>query len=490
MHDTPGLDAAFPPIAALRRVRDWQLAQPGGREALEAAAVLFFGDEQQHEPLDELRFDEWALLDRDDTQSRYAAATGAAPLLSRHGLWEVARVEPARVQLREATTGEALVVPAEAMNPELMAPGEALLGRFYQWEGAWLPSPALIHVESLGLEPELLHGLDALGVQQTLQATTLVDLSGEEGRVALERELAARELNLSVAELATMAERYEEPTEFLEAGLARVSELGLPETAIARTRFVMLLSNLWYHTPRASLEGRTPAEVDAARESGLEQAVDALFDGLAREDESALAWLAPDGELALVYALWGWPGLRLLTDWGEAARDRELLGLEEDMGAMRVELAWHGPRGDERGATLWFTEGPEGWQAVEAVAELEDGPVSTAFAAAQDKGLLPAWHAPAADPVEQKLRNSLTARKLPMLDQATMIKAWRMTCGLAEHDPAAPEAWAAAVEAMFRASLGQDLSPAQVAELYGAKKSLVKERFAALSEALNQHADA
>ncbi|HEY9721090.1 MAG TPA: hypothetical protein V6D47_03705 [Oscillatoriaceae cyanobacterium] len=490
MHDTPGLDTAFPPIAALHRLRAWFEAQPGGSDTLREAANAFFSGRETDEPLDALRFEEWALLDRDDAAARFAEATQSPLLASRHGLWEVERLEPARVHLREAVTGDRVVASATAMNPELMAVGQALLGRFYQWQNEWLPSPTLIHVESLGLEPELLHGLDALGVQQTLQATTLVELSAEEGRRALETELAARSLALPLADLVAMAERFEEPTEFLESAFARLNALGLPENAITRTRFAMLLSNLWYHTPREALGGRAPAEVDAERESSLEQAIEALFDGIGRQDEAALALLDSESELALVYDLWGWPGLRLLTDWGEKATGLEILSLDEDLGAMRAELAWTGRRGDERGATVWFTESPEGWQAVEAVAELEDGPVSAAYAAAQDKGVLPDWQAPASDEVERKLRNALSARKLPMLDQATMIKAWRMTRALAEHDRSYPEAWAAAVEAMFRASLGQDLSPGQVAEMYGAKKSLVKERFQAISEALNQHADA
>jgi hypothetical protein len=228
--------------------------------------------------------------------------------------------------------------------------------------------------------------------------------------------------------------------------------------------------------------------VDPEEAQAFNELVERFFKVVAAQDESEfLSLVEPEGEVALVYDVWGWPGVRLISDWGAEAADVRVLSMGPDMGAMRTEVAWRDPARGDRGATLWwFQAGAGGWRVVEAMPELEDGPVNPDFAQAQDKGATPAYRAEAPDAVEEKLRKSMAARKLAMLDQGTMIKAWRMTSPKAMRDPSAPEAWAAAVEAFFYESAQMQYSMNQVADTYGAKKSLVKERFEVLSEAFNQ----
>lgn len=228
---------------------------------------------------------------------------------------------------------------------------------------------------------------------------------------------------------------------------------------------------------------------EAAQFTGL---VTRFFKAVGDEDEAAfLALVEPEGEVALVYDVWGWPGIRLMTDWGQAVAEPHVRGLSPEMGTVGTEVTWRHPFG-QRGAMLWwFPAAQEGsdepnWRVVEALPELEDGPVNPDFALAQDKGETPAFRGQAPDAVEEKLRKSMAARKLAMLDQGTMIKAWRMTREKAMRDATAPEAWAAAVEAFFYATAEIDVPLSQVADTYGAKKSLVKERFEVLSETFNQ----
>jgi hypothetical protein len=226
--------------------------------------------------------------------------------------------------------------------------------------------------------------------------------------------------------------------------------------------------------------------VDPTEAAQFDALVAELFAATAAEDaERLLAILEPEGEVALMYDVWGWPGVRMMTDWGTAAKDPRVVSLNPDMGAVSAQVLWSHPEG-ERATTLWFYPAESGWKLVEAVPELDDGPVNPAFAAAQDKGITPPYRDAAPDVVEEKLRRSIAGRKLPLLDQGTILKAWRMTKGKAMRDASNPEAWAAAVEAFFYDTAGIEVSLAQVADTYGAKKALVKERVEVLSETFNQ----
>lgn len=513
MNPAEALEQIFPPAADLYRILAWWQAQPGGTDVFEQGAAEFFGsvglmpleaDEAQAPEM--IRFLEWVLLDRPVEGStpaeRYAAEAPEAErerlrelLASRHAAWQVASVAGNRLTLSPWRDGEAITVTEPNLASDAH-PGEWIVGRFYPWQGTWIPSIALFFMP-LGAEERFpSYPIDALLAQRAFfMALAAEDLDPIAAASELEGYLARYQPALGLERLRAIAAEAESPEALLQrlyaGGEGRAllveSEREHPATAI---KIGTLINNLWAHTPTPRLEGRSPVEADAASEEALLGALDAFFDAIAREDEPALARaIDPDGELAVVFDLWGWPGLRLLTDWGAATGERTVLGIDFDMGALRTALSWQGPDGP-RGATVWFVERPEGFLAAEAVPELEEQAVaSPAFAAAQEKGVTPAWRAEAADPVEKKLRAAIAARKLPMLDQATMIKAWRLSAPIAERDTSAPEAWAAAVEAYFRTSLGQPVTTAQVADMYGAKKGLVKERFQALGEALNQEVE-
>lgn len=404
----------LPPAAALERALTWWMTQPGGDVAITRGAETFFGGlgnvplegEDEH-AVDMIRFLEWYLLEEQQegghtVVERYGHRAGAddaeavADLVAnRHDRWVVKFVEAPKLTVAPASGGASITVTNRDLARDATV-GEHLVGRFYRWQGEWLPSVSLFFLPAEEMPDTASAPLDALTAQR---------------------------------------------------------------------RFFM---------------------VDPAEAEQFQALVDQLFTAVGAEDEAALkALLEPEGEVALVYDVWGWPGVRLLTDWGTKAAEPRVFAMEPDMGAMRTEIAWKDAQGD-RGTTLWWYHAGETWRLVEAMPELEDGPVNPAFAAAQDKGATPAWRAEAPDPVEDKLRKSLAARKLAMLDQGTMIKAWRMTSPKVMRDPYQPEAWAAAVEAFFYESAQMAYSMNQVADTYGAKKSLVKERFEVLAEAFNQ----
>jgi hypothetical protein len=504
------LEHVFPPASALYRAMSWWQAQPDTTGDMKRAAAEFFGgehnmprEEDEERAPDMWRFTEWYMIDRETAQggspvARYAAQVGAdereqlAGLLeSRHNAWRVARAAEGEVELTPMGGGTGLVVVDENLARDARM-GEWIIGRIYPWEGAWMPSLSLFFVPGLN-EPPGLKEMDALVAQRIFfDAQSALTQDPEAAAAELAEALVSHGVKLEIAALREMAGRHDSVEGFIAAfseaaGTALIED---SESQLAdSTRLGALLTNLWYHAPQEGLGGRSPAEVDAGAEDAIVEVVEALFDALAQEDESAvLQCLYPEGEVALVYDMWGWAGLRLITDWNGPTPDREVTLTGPDMGAMGVEVRWKGPQGT-RGATVWLVEHLQGWGVVESVPELEsEEAVNPQFLLAQDKGQTPPWRGAAPDPVEQKLRNSIAARKLPMLDQAAMIKAWRMTASLASRDPGQPEAWAAAVETMFRAMLEQDISTKQVADFYGANKSLVKERFQVLAEAFNQQA--
>lgn len=503
------LEDVFPPASALYRAMSWWQLQPEAPADMKAAAAEFFGgaehmpDEADEERTPDMwRFTEWYMLERSAQGQppvvRYAEQAGADErealqglLESRHDAWRVARTADEEVELAPLGGGEAVVV-ADANLARDARLGEWIVGRLYPWEGGWLPSLSLFFVPGME-EPTGLAGLTALMAQRIFfDAQSALNLDPEAAARELMQTLERLGVTTSLDALRKQASEHDSVEAFVRAFGETAGDAVVEggEGALAEsTRIGALLTNLWYHTPQEALGGKSPAEADAVAEGAIAEAVEGLFDALATQNEAeALKHLTPEGEAALVYDLWGWPGLRLITDWAGPTPHREVALTGPDMGAMGVEVTWDGPEG-RRGATVWVIEHPAGWGVVESVPELEgDQVVNPAFLLAQDKGQTPEWRGPAPDAVEQKLRNSIAARKLPMLDQAAMIKAWRMTAEIARRDPGSPEAWAAAVEAMFRAMLEQDLSPKQVAGFYGADKGLVKERFQLLAETFNQQA--
>ena len=514
MNPAEALEAIFPPAADLFRVLTWWQAQPEGAEAYEAGLAEFFAPGEPHfDQTDEahapevIRFLEWVLLDRpvagQTPAARYAAEAPADErdrlndlIGSRHAAWQVTEVAGDRLTLAPWRGGEPVTLTHGPLAADAH-PGEWIVGRLYPWGGEWMPSIALFFMPAGAEERFPSYPIDPLLAQRAFfMAFEAESFDPVASAAMLEAHLARFQPDLSLEEVRGVACACESADELIQRlytegqGRKLLSESEKEHPAIA-IQIGTLLANLWAHTPTPRLGGRSPMEDEAAVEEALAGAVEALFEAVGAEDEAALRGLLdPEGELAMVFDLWGFAGLRLLTDWGASTGDREILGLGFDMGAMRAAVGWAGPEGP-RGATVWFVERPEGFLATEAVPELEEQPVANpAFVEAQEKGVQLAWRAEPADTVEGKLRTAVAARKLPMLDQATMIKAWRMTAPIADRDPDAPEAWAAAVEAFFRASLGQNVSTGQVAEMYGAKKALVKERFEALSEALNHQVEA
>lgn len=503
------LEDVFPPASLLYRAMSWWQHRPEAPADMKAAAAEFFGAGAAPDEADEARapdmwrFTEWYMLDRaaaggEPPVVRYASQAAADErdtlnglLDSRHDAWRVARTTDEEVELSPLSGGDRVVVVDANLARDARV-GEWIVGRLYPWEGTWLPSLSLFFVPGME-EPTGLARMDALTAQRIFfDAQAALGLAPEVAAAELEQALASHRVTLDLAALRRMAGEHDSVEGFIAAfsEAAGTAMLEDAEGALAAsTRLGALLTNLWYHTPQEGLGGRSPAEADASAEGAILEAVEGLFAAIAAQDEAAaLRHMVPEGEVALVYDLWGWPGLRLITDWDGPTAGRSVTLTGPDMGAMGVEVRWDGPTG-LRGATVWAVEHPAGWGVVESVPELESAEVvNAAFLAAQDKGQTPPWRGPAPEAVEQKLRNSVAARKLPMLDQAAMIKAWRMTAAIAHRDPGQPEAWAAAVEAMFRAMLEQDLSPKQVADFYGADKKLVRERFQMLAEAFNQQA--
>ncbi|MDB5097577.1 MAG: hypothetical protein JWM80_1998 [Cyanobacteria bacterium RYN_339] len=210
-----------------------------------------------------------------------------------------------------------------------------------------------------------------------------------------------------------------------------------------------------------------------------------FFAAIAAQDEAAVGALTyPESGFALVYDMWGWPGLRLYsTGDGEVPAPKVTAVTPMQDGMAGIEVRWDAPEG-QRGATLYGRRGDDGWRLFDLRPTFGDYTAS-AFMEAEQRGIRLPWRGDAPDPVEQKIRNAVAARKATLDRQRGHVHYWRMVRGNeATADRSQPEAWAAAVDAVFTAHEGRTPQLNDVANSYGAKKATVKARMETLEQLL------
>jgi hypothetical protein len=190
------------------------------------------------------------------------------------------------------------------------------------------------------------------------------------------------------------------------------------------------------------------------------------FAALEAQDEAAIEALTyPQSGFALIYDLWGWAGLELYGGRLKQPQVTKVTELQPGLAAVEVQA-------DGQGATLFTRE--------ERLFDLRpqwEEQVSAAFEEAERRGARLPWRGPAPDPVEQKIRNALAARQATLDRQRGHVHYWRL---VRDHEATAdrsqPEAWAAAVEAVFQQHEGRVPQLNDVANAYGARKATVKAR--------------
>jgi hypothetical protein len=197
-----------------------------------------------------------------------------------------------------------------------------------------------------------------------------------------------------------------------------------------------------------------------------QQLANRYFEALAKQDEAEIEALSyPQSGFHLIYDLWGWPGLAL---YGGSLTQPQVTKVSElQPGTAAVEV-----QAESLGATLYTREGQ-----IFDLRPVWGEHVSSAFEEAEQRGVRLAWRGPAPDPVEQKIRNSLAARQATLDRQRGHVHYWRMVReNEATGDRSQPEAWAAAVEAVFQQHEGRVPQLNEVANAYGARKATVKTR--------------
>lgn len=202
-----------------------------------------------------------------------------------------------------------------------------------------------------------------------------------------------------------------------------------------------------------------------------------LFEAIAAADEAALpALLVPGEQTDIMWQLWGFPGLRLILGWQDTrVPDFTVEELPWEQGFGLLAVRWEAPPGARHEASLWLTREPTA-RFYRVVAESRGtGKREPAFEAAMIEGRLPPWRAEAPDLVEAKLRKAMVARRYGLDAQTVILRLWREMRPLIPDPSKAPEAWAAAIEGAYWGTRGRQMSPAEMADLYGARKSTVKQ---------------
>lgn len=195
------------------------------------------------------------------------------------------------------------------------------------------------------------------------------------------------------------------------------------------------------------------------------------FEAVAGRNEATIRELTyPQSGFALIYDLWGWAGLELYGGTLKSPQVTKVSELQPGMAAVEVQA-------EGLGATLYTRE-----ERIFDLRPLWGEHVSAAFEEAEQRGVRLPWRGPAPDPVEQKIRNSLAARQATLDRQRGHVHYWRLVReNEATGDRSQPEAWAAAVEAVFQQHEGRVPQLNDVANAYGAKKAAVKARMETLA---------
>lgn len=215
--------------------------------------------------------------------------------------------------------------------------------------------------------------------------------------------------------------------------------------------------------------------------SNLIAMADRLWQAIQAEDETALAaLLVPGQQLWLVWDLWGWPGLQLITGWSADARNQEVVFDGHTDTAPTLSLRWEIGSGKRRAVILSARTGDEEPLFLEALPSDAGAEIAPALIAAMKEGRTPAWRAAPPDLTEGKLRQAIVARRYPMENQMAIINTWRQLAPLLAIAEGKPDAWAAAVEGGYWQNHGREMTLTQMAGLYGAHKGEVKRCFSAI----------
>lgn len=489
----------------------WWHALPGTKDQMREALLVFYGSPRavpsselaREMAEDYLRFIEWLMLTRPDARTGRPPAEAFADTLageaeehfravvldSKHAAWRVVESHADGASLADPTGNRIRLrgVGADAS----IAPGKLLLGRIYALSGpAPVLSPSLVAFESDAAGPG--RALDEPAVQhQYGKAAMKAAREAQQGAEELAAYLRGFGFTSDGKQLLSQASLAPDLPAFLEAVMGplrpHLAKLGSKAAFDAADRLADLVAAVWgdrlYDETWRGTPARAPEEDALPPESSEALAlVRKLFEAIDAEDEEALpAVLAAGDFLDLVWDLWGWAGLRLVTGHDEPGAPETAEFLEDVRGGALFEVTWQPREGQGRGATFRLPPGGDGPRLAEATPALDDGYCYPAYDVAERHGAGLPWRSPAPDAVEAKLRAGVAARKYPLSAQVAIIHVWRNLRGGMTNRENQPEAWAAAVEGVYWQAKGRELPFTRMADAYGARKALVKERYHALA---------